>query len=303
MTRVSKGYFPNQKHSDGLSSAYYASLFIRDVHTGIMPYPRRNNPSIEIKLARANANTESKVKDFLYVGHYSAWSLSDSISDSIENLAHYLASFGDVYLEIVDDDSSDNTSGKTLDFIPRSKILRLFNHYIQIAPLSDWKGQKKFYVIPAEKVWHLKLPRKLGTPRSHRRLLNRLKHLSDPTPKFTFEDGDLGGSAKYEFTTHHDKKELAVEQITAPWGSIPSLRQINHTTEYYYVIHSLRFSYSKALLREHILNEMNALLKKQGIKNSIKISGLSLADDINNSIEKLEKGEVSFDEALESARN
>lgn len=306
MSRISKPYFPNHRPTD-LSSEFYASIFIRDVHTGIMPYKHQRNSNVVIELCKTNKKLADKLKDFLYVGHYSSgWHLSETVTDSIEAIAHYLVALGEEYFEIVDtsDEHKDGLADKKLERLPYGKVVKLFNNYIQLVPLSDWKrNEKKFYVIPASRIWHIKLPRKLGTPRSHRRLLKRMAKLSVPMPEFTHKDGDLGQSAKYEFVLHHDKKELAVEQLTANWGSIPSLRQLKHTTEYYYIVHNLQFLRSQAMLREHILSEMNNLIQRLGIDNKIMMSGVGISSDIEEAIKKLDRGEIGFSEALKTAKD
>ena len=305
MSRISRAYFPNYRPSD-LSSEYYASLFIRDVHTGIMPYKHQQNSGVVIELCKTDKKLSDKLKDFLYVGHYSAgWHLSETITDDIESISHYLVALGEEYFEIVDitDKHQEGIVDKKLEHLPYGRVIRLFSYYIQLVPFSDWKRhEKKIYVIPADRIWHIKLPRALGSPRSHRRLLKKLAKLSLPMPEFTKKDGDLGQSAKYDFALHHDKKELAVEQLTAKWGSIPSLRQLKHTTEYYYIVHNLQFLYSQAVLREHILSEINKLIQRLGIDNEIVMSGIGVSTDIADAIKKLDKGEIGFSEALKSAK-
>lgn len=306
MSRISKAYFPNYRPTD-LSSEFYASIFIRDVHTGIMPYKHQRNSSVVIELCKTDKKLSEKLKDFLYVGHYSAgWHLSETITDSIEAIAHYLVALGEEYFEVVDtsDKHKDGITSKKLERLPYGKVIKVFNNYVQLVPLSDWRrNEKKFYIIPADRIWHIKIPRKLGTPRSHRRLLKRLAKLSVPMPEFTNKDGDLGQSAKYEFVLHHDKKELAVEQLMVKWGSIPSLRQLKHTTGYYYIVHNLQFLRSQAILREHILSEINDLIQRLGIDNKIMMSGVGVATDIEAAIKKLDKGEIGFSEALKTAKD
>ena len=306
MSRISRAYFPNHRPTD-LSSDFYASIFIRDVHSGIMPYKHQKNSEVVIELSKSNRKLADKLKDFLYVGHYSAgWHLSETITDDIENISHYLVAYGEVYFEIVDttDKHKVGIADKELEYLPYGKVIKLFNYYIQLVPFSDWKRhEKKFYVIPASRIWHIKLPRSLGTPRSHHRLLKKLARLSLPMPEFTKKDGDLGQSANYDFVLHHDKKELAVEQLTAKWGSIPSLRQLKHTTEYYYIVHNLQFLHSQAILREHILSELNSLLARMGIDNEIIMSGLGVSTDIAEAIKKLDNGEIGFSEALKTAKD
>ncbi len=304
MLRISRAYFPNSERSNN-EAVLYAFMFIRDVHTGIMPFRSGGKYPFTVTLSRKNQNLEKQLKSFLNVGQYGGWSLEEAVWDAVETLSQYLATFGEVYLEVVskDDKPKKGITDKELEFLPLGKVVKLFNSYVQIVPTKNWKrGEKKFYVIPSDRIWHLKLPRKLGTPRAHRKMLKRLNLLSEPMPEFALKDGELGSSAKYDFSVHHHLKDLAIERTTSGWGSIRSLNQIKGTTEYYYIVNRLQSAYSQALLREHIVKEINALLLQLGIKNTIEVEGLALAKDIKATIPKLEKGEIGFDKALEALK-
>lgn len=299
MPRISKAYFPNARHRD--SDEFYASIFTRDVHTGILPFRNGGKYPFTVSLSRKNQKLEKQLSEFLHIGQFGGWSLEESLWDAVETLSQYLATFGEVYLEIVHEEDKEKTglTNKKLEFLPLGKIFKLYGKYIQIVPLSDWKkGEKKFYIISSSRIWHVKLPRKLGTPRKHRRMLKRLNVLSQPMPEFALSDSDLGGSAKYDFTKHRQSKDIAVEQVTSTWGSIRSLSRIQGTTEYYYIVNRLKATHSQALLREHLFIEINALLKRLGVKNGIKIEGLKTSQDISESIRKLESGAISFAEAM-----
>lgn len=300
MPRLSRAYFPNSERSDN-EPVLYAFMFIRDVHTGIMPFRSGGKYPFTVSLSRKNQSLEKQLQSFLNVGQYGGWSLEEAVWDAVETLSQYLATFGEVYLEVVnkEDVPKKGIKDKELEFLPLGKILKLFGRYIQIVPLKDWKrGEKKFYIIPSDRIWHLKLPRKLGTPRAHRKMLKRLNVLSEPMPEFALKDGELGSSAKYDFSTHHQLKDLAIERTTGGWGSIRSLSHIKGTTEYYYIVNLLRSAHSQALLREHIIREINNLLSQLGIKNIIEVEGLVSSEGIEVAIAKLEKGEIGFDEAL-----
>lgn len=300
MSRLSRAYFPNNGRSND-EPILYAFMFIRDMHTGIMPFRNGGKYPFTIKLSRKNENLKKQLKEFLNIGQFGGWSLDESLWNAVDTLSHYLATFGEVYLEIVheDDKSKAGVTDKKLEFLPSGKVFRLVNNYIQFVPIKNWeRGEKKLYVIPSDRIWHIKLPRKLGTPRQHRKMLKKLNLLSEPMPEFALKDGKLGGSANYDFISHHLSKDIAIEQTTANWGSISSLSQIKGTTEYYYIVNRLRSTRSQALLREHILSEINKLLCQLGIKNSIKVDGLVLSTEILEAIKKLEKGEVGFSEAL-----
>ena len=304
MPRISRAYFPNAKHRD--SDEFYASMFTRDVHTGILPFRNGSKYPFSVSLSRKNLSLEKQLTEFLHIGQFGGWSLEESLWDAVETLSQYLATFGDVYLEIVyeDDKEAVGLTGKKLEFLPVGKVFKLYGRYVQVVPYSDWKrGEKKFYIIPSSRIWHIKLPRKLGTPRQHRKMLKRLNALSQPMPEFALKDGSLGSSVKYDFTNHRQNKDIAVEQTTSTWGSIRSLSRIQGTTEYYYIVNRLQATHSQALLREHIFSEVNKLLKRLGVKNSVKIDGLKSSVEILEAIKKLENGTVSFSEAMDVTKD
>ncbi len=301
MSRISRGYFPS---SAGRSSetGHIAFMFTRDLPLGMMPFrSRRSGSSFSARLATPNPQLERQLKDVLHVRGYGGHDLGDALIDFVHDTTQYLGANGEMYFEIVDDGSNgDVLAGKSLELLPHGKVLRLFNKYAQLVPFKDWKkGEPKVIFIPAKKIWHLTLPSQLGSPRRQRRLIRKLKLMAEPMPKFASKDGKLGNSAQYDFMLDHKRKDLAVEYITHDWGSIPSLRQIKGTTEYYYIVHSMQFSYSQALIREHILKEINGLLARLGTKNTIKVEGLPVAKDINDAILNLQKGEIGFKEAVE----
>lgn len=304
MTRLSRAYFPDTKRSDS-EPALYAFMFIRDVHTGIMPYRTGGKYPYTANLARKNQKISKEVAKFLSIDHHDGILIDETLRETIETLSHHLATFGEVYLEVVyeDDTNKVGISDKKLVFLPLGKVIKVFGNYVQIVPLRNWqRGERKFYLIPSERIWHITLPRSLGTPRQHRKMLKKLNLLSEPTPKFTYDDGDLGSSAKYDFMAHHHTKDIALESITSSWGSIRSLSQIKGTTEYYYIVNRLQATYSQALLREHIIHKINDLLTRLGVKNSLKVEGLKTPSGIRNAISKLERGEIGFSEAMDAIK-
>lgn len=302
MPRLSRAYFSNVKQ-DNLDSL--AFIFTRDVHTGIMPFRNGRTYPFTIKLARKNKRLEDQLKEFLDVGiHGSRDQLDETVWNIVDILSHHLASFGDAYLEIVYDSDKSGLKGKKLEFLPHGKIVKLFSRYIQLAPVRDWKrNEKKFYVIPSSRIWHVKLPRKLGTPRQHRKMLKQLSLLSEPMPEFVLKASDMNNSAKYDFTAYRKARAIAIESATPRWGSISSLGRIEGTTEYYQIVNGLQTAYSKALLREHIINEVNSLLARLGIRNSLKVTGLKTSVEINSAIQKLERGEIGFTDAINATKD
>lgn len=305
MSRLSRAYFPNKGRSEK-EPVFYAYMFIRDVHTGIMPYRTGGKYPFNVSLSRKNQSLEKRLIAFLDLGQYRGWSLEESVWEAVETLSHYLSSFGEVYMEIVheDDKPRKDVTDKKLAILPRGKIIKILGYYIQCVPVSNWeRGEKKFYVIPSSRIWHIKLPRKLGSSRKHKKMLKMLNSLSELMPEFVLVDGKMGSSVNYDFSVHRFNKEVAVENATANWGSIRSLSRIKGTTEYYYILNRLKSTRSQATLREHILAELNKLLKRMVVNNQIKIEGLVKPEEITDAIQKLDRGEVGFSEALETIKD
>ena len=124
----------------------------------------------------------------------------------------------------------------------------------------------------------------------------------DPLARFALEDGQLGASAGYEFAVHRRASDIAVERATRSWGTIPSLQRVAWTTEYYYVARHLQFLRSQALVREHVIAELNRLLTRLRVSAAIRIDGLPTAVQIGDHMTKLKRGEVSFTAALQACR-
>jgi len=272
-----------------------------------MPFrSRRRGAAFNARLAQPNAQLETQIRSFLKVsdhGGHGGHDLEDTLIEFVHQATQYLGTYGEMYFEIVDDDSGGTVlTGKSLEILPKGKILHFFGKFIQIVPFKDWGEGARAIFIPTKNIWHLMLPKKLGPPRRHRSLIRKLNYLSKPVPDFATKDGKMGASAQYDFMLDHDRKEIAVEYLTKKWGSIPSLRQIKGTTEYYYIIHSLQFSYSQALIREHIIVELNSIVARLGTRNTIKVEGLPLAKDIKEAMNKLQKGEIGFEQAIAAAK-
>ncbi len=304
MSRISRAYFPSNTGSRS-EEGPMAFMFTRDLPLGLMPLrSRRRDTAFTARLTTPNPQLEKQLNRFLQVRGYRGYNLADALTDFMHDTVQYLGAVGEMFFEIVDDDTGGGVlEGKSLEQLPQGKVLQFYNKYAQIVPFKDWKrGEPKLIFIPAKNIWHLTLPRQLGSPRSHRALIRKLKKLSEPMPKFAIQDGGLGSSVQYDFMHHRKRKDIAVEYVTRDWGSIPSLRQIKGTTEYYYIVHSLQFSYCQALIREHIIKELNGVLARLDTGNTIEVEGLPSAKEIQQAIFDMQRGEIGFKEAIEVSR-
>ena len=84
----------------------------------------------------------------------------------------------------------------------------------------------------------------------------------------------------------------------APWGDIIDFNDEENTLQYFRVYRFLYFYRAMSLLREYIVWQLNSLLEKMRYPCRIVINGLPTVNEIEDHINRLSKGDLSFNEAL-----
>lgn len=306
MSRIPRTHFSQSRVSE--TGSFYSAIFIRDMSTEVMPFRDGATYPFTVSLSSKDKSLEKDLIAFLQsiCMYGSAQFLDDVFHDAVEGIAQCLISDGEVYLEItsVDNKSQKGIQHKQLMFLPWDTIIHISRRYLQIVPIKGWEhGKKKYRVIPSDRIWHIKLPDILGTPREHRNTLKRLKSIPASIPNFVLDSGDFGRSVQYDSQVYRHDQIVAVEQITQKWGSILNHDLAEDATEYHDIVENLRAYYSKAVLREHIIAEMQILLIRMGIENHIRVDDLKSSADIAIAIRRLENGEIGFKEALEAVKD
>jgi hypothetical protein len=122
-------------------------------------------------------------------------------------------------------------------------------------------------------------------------------------PDFAMQSLDLGRSAGFEFTAMREACDRLQERATQKWGTTLSIqRPIGSSTEYFFIARRLAFLRAQATLREHIVAQLNELLARLGVPQSIVVSGIPTATDIGRTLDRMHRGEVSFAGALDETR-
>jgi hypothetical protein len=300
--RHSVRYFPSRERS---SPTGHAFLLARDIPLGIMPIrATRDRQSFRVELStQADEEGEKWLIHFLHIGQYEQRTLEEALVDFVDKAAHHIGYFGEVYFEILVDIEK---KPMRLDPLPPGRVLRAPSRYLQVVPKVDREQLHvgRFVAIPAERIWRLALPRRLGGPRGHRRLLRRLQALSDPTmPRFALESPDLGRASGYDFTAYRDASERLEERATRRWGTLLSVqRPVGPSTEYFFIARRLAFLHAQAHLREHIIGELNHLLSRLTVPHSVAVSGIPTADEIATALGRLHNGDMTFTEAHVATR-
>lgn len=294
-------YFPS-RDTGQLPATGDGWFLARDIPLGIMPLRHGvGEQAFSVELQPHDEKVAEWLTTFLYIGQFEPRYLGRAVEDFVQTVASYIGYYGEIYFDITE---SDDGKPARLRPLPRGHIVRTPRKYLQIIPKADRgnHGRRRWVAIPKQKLWHLGLPPELGTARSYRRLVRRLSELSPLGNPLALPSPDDTTSSGYDFVAHRDACERLQEKALRRWGTVLSKqRPVGPSTEYFYIARRVAFHRSQALLREHIITELNILLPKLNIGHSVVISGAPTAKDISTILARLHKGDISFKQALDGS--
>jgi hypothetical protein len=277
-------------------------IFTRDLPTGVMPISGISGAErYRATLEPADEDSVDRITRLLDVGQYSQDDLSEAVREFVENATNYIGYSGEVFYEIAQTpERGRDPAGVRLLALPPGLVVRTPRAYYQVIPKADRKELGKGWAIriPRAKVWRIMLPRHLGGVRQHRRMLKLLRKWSSPTPSFMFRRNDMGRGAGYDFTAHDKACDIGTQRATRRWGTMPSFFRVKGTTEYFSFARSLAWKRSQAQLRDHILEELNSLLRHLGFTSQIVVEGLTSPEEVGEMMSKLQRGDVTVKEAM-----
>lgn len=242
-------------------------------------------------------NSLSRIDDLNWYVNYVAHEL---VSDVIKNIATNLAWFGRIIHEIVWDHTNNYHK---LVRIPNNRLLSGFGMYLQVIPKLDRETWNKTLVlVPKQHVWDITIPKELGGLTKYRTIINKLGGLTAVVPAFWREEIGNPQNQTSNFDIHRYKLEQDIykARITAQWGWIWSDYTLKNWTELYLFYRILQFKWAQAILREHILNELNILFSRLEIDASIVIKGLPSSSDIKTVRQRMLDGQVKFQDASDT---
>ena len=176
------------------------------------------------------------------------------------------------------------------------RLWRFSGYYLQIIPRGDWEHWKKKYVIvPADRIWYLGIPSVLGGRGKYKNILRRLEKFDHFGPEFWRQDLKQGVQSKnFDFQRYVRNTDIYYRKVTKTWGWNCRDWSRERTTDFYSFYKMVNFSWAQAILREHVINELNQLFVRLEIECEIKVSGLPTASDIMEVRTELLAGSISF---------
>lgn len=293
-------HFPSLREEDDLSSNVL--MFVEDVQLLLMPIVGRphktTNFTVEIQGNREYV--DSAIAILKSLTDYDRYSETELLSSVVEGIARQLAWNGRAVHEIVWDE--DNGGAYRLCSFTSRRLFHAFGRYIQIIPKADrnfWN--KAIIIIPEKYVWDVAMPKVLGGYRGYRAILRRLARIQLHGPSFFRKElFQQRWPAYYDSQRYIREAKYVEAKITAQWGWTQRGISQSSCTEFYLFHRIIQFKWAQAVVREHIVNELNRLLRRLRVDAEIVVKGLPTASKILAIQRKMSKGDISFKEASDA---
>ena len=297
------GHFPSLSNLGDINPN--TSMFIEDIHIVVMPLSGRFRQTTDFSVElQGNPDDEPRAIAILQSltrgAAHGRPDLRDLLSDSVNEIARYLAWQGRAIYEIIRGEESDEV-WRLYSFTDK-RLFCVFRNYIQIIPKADQRiWGKTHVVIPEKDIWNIEMPKVLGGYRGYRKILKRLRKFSRLAPSFLTDEMDNQEWTTY-FRTELYRTEinLFVAKTTARLGWPMRNSGLRIWTEFYAMYRFVTLDWAKACMREHIINELNQLFRRLHIDVGIVVRGLPTAREILKTRQQMCEGEISFKDASDA---
>jgi len=296
-------------------TAMYSHMLIEDMHLGIMPIGwQPDRFKFECRVEPTSPSVEELLKAGFPTHNGDPRYVTEAICDFVDQATHILTSYGKAFYEIVYtylDEDKTKINGFKFNHIYNSNIYSWFGLCWQYIPkaardqfVDDGEDKKRFIWLPPNDMFVLSFPRQLGGVRGLRKTIDQLAWVSKETiPKFSMKDMELQKQQPgYEFSLYRENQDIFVMKLTKDLGWPGRSLSSEKLLEFYQLYRYLRFERAKAILREHIINELNRALihvgKKVGFSSRIILNNCYSVKDIEGFIFQLIEGKLQFTEIL-----
>jgi hypothetical protein len=292
-------HFPSLSRGNDINQNVH--MFTQDVQLALMPIGGRTEKHKEFRVTLEGSQGEREKAEQLIgeIAEYDGHDLAGMVCDAVEEVARNLSWKGCAVFEIIRDDDSQHIWGFT-----SKGLWKLPGYFLQIIPRGDWDlWKKKYVVVPASKIWYLEIPPSLGGRKGYKNILRRLRRFERIGPEFWRKDLERGiQSTGFDLQRYMRNGEIYYGQVTKTWGWNRRDWSQERCTEFYTFYKLLRFSWAQAMLREHIVGELNGLFVRLGIECELKVTGLPTPYDILQTNSELLEGKISFGTASDRVR-
>lgn len=289
-------YFPGKPSVPEINPDVH--MFTEDVHLGIMPIRvYADEQSTFSAILEGNEQDCVKATQMLNdLGEYNKYDLDEIVCDAIENIAKQISWEGCANYEIIIDGDCIY-----LNWFTSKNLIKIFSWRLQFIPPRSWDyWNKKYSFINENNIWKVSMPRELGGTKGYKKILNKLGKYSHLGPDFYREDLEQGKQNKYyDFMKYVGSSEIYFNKVTRSWGWNRRDWSQKNCTEYYTFHKKIRFRYAQAILREHILEEINSLFRRLSLNCILKVNGIPSSEEILKIGNSMKEGQINFNEAFD----
>jgi hypothetical protein len=275
-------------------------MFIEDVSLAVMPIGGRTkkHKGFAVVLEGEKDTCEQARHLIGEIDTYDRYDLTEMVCDAVNEMARHLAWEGCAVYEII---AADDSTTRLYSFTSK-RLVRLPGWFLQVIPRKDWQlWKKKWTLIPSSKIWYFEMPSALGGRSGHKRTLRKLRKFDHLAPRFWRQDLERGEQSKnFDFQQYVKTTEIYFRRVTKKWGWNRRDWSQQWSVEFFNFYKMITFRWAQAVLREHIIAEINRLFSRLGMACELRICGLPTSSEILQVRRELEEGTISFGKAAEA---
>lgn len=290
-------HFPSLSHRDDIDINVH--MFTEDVYLAVMPIAGRTekHPLFSVSFEGEKQDCERAIELCISLAEYERHDPTSVLCDAVSQVATHLAWRGRAVYEIVQDEE-DPLKCHLYGFTTQ-RLYRAPGCYIQWIPAADYDFfKKRFIILPSKDVWEISIPSILGGKRGYSRTLSRLRRFSHLGPAFWRSDLSFQKQTSgFNFQQYVLNSEIYYARATRRWGWTRRDYSQKNNTEFFTYYRIITFKWAQAILREHIINELNRLILRLRLDSKIVVSGLPSTQDILRVRYDLAEGKIRFADA------
>jgi len=280
---------------------FSVDMFTEDISNYIVPF---DDQKVNTYVEPSNTVFETIVMEILAssFSQYGREGLNQAVLDAIRYIAGFLARDGYVIFEFIKLVEADERL--SYRFVPiLGKVNTDGKSVVQKIPagLTGEDSPEYEIIIPQDKCQIFEFPESLGGKKQYLNFLKKFKKESKSVPMMKmYSEGSLWGAKGYDISKHQQIVDLKLWKRTQPygWGHREGAGKL--FSSFFPVYRSLKFKHSQVLLRDHVIDALQKLIKFIGKElkqeGNLVVEGLSTLSDIESTIKMWETGELKINE-------
>lgn len=264
----------------------HEQMFCEDVINSILPYSESNNAALKISGSEENLDKAFKIFEILTNERMSQH--QGSLDNLIKKLTRQLIWYGKCFFEIT---SESDTPLNRLNIEWYFKLIDIFIFKNQV---TNTQTHPLIRYLKSNKVWVLSMP--VGFRRT--KLLSKLSKCDLLMPRF-FEK-QLSQELKtsyFNLEEYTQNQKIYFLKHTKLWGWLGRDYTERYINNFYSIYRHIKFKKTLAILRSHIIESVNKLLKQLQCNATITTKTIKTPDELNTILEQLISGEIDLKDA------